>query len=179
MNKKMMKFSLLSVSLILTSAGAVTSAIPSMSATYATRSLSAVELLTTAPSFMVTIFVLISSFIARKIGQKQTVIIGLVIASICGILPLFSQSYSIVLASRARLGIGFGLINSLAVSMIAAFYHGDERASMIGFQSAFQGFGAALMTFVAGQLVQFGWQYTFLVYAISLPILVCFVCSYT
>ncbi|OQO62612.1 hypothetical protein BH732_07710 [Enterococcus faecium] len=42
MNKKMMKFSLLSVSLILTSAGAVTSAIPSMSATYATRSLSAV-----------------------------------------------------------------------------------------------------------------------------------------
>ncbi|HGM6079778.1 TPA: MFS transporter, partial [Enterococcus faecium] len=76
MNKKMMKFSLLSVSLILTSAGAVTSAIPSMSATYATRSLSAVELLTTAPSFMVTIFVLISSFIARKIGQKQTVIIG-------------------------------------------------------------------------------------------------------
>lgn len=98
MNKKMMKFSLLSVSLILTSAGAVTSAIPSMSATYATRSLSAVELLTTAPSFMVTIFVLISSFIARKIGQKQTVIIGLVIASICGILPLFSQSYSIVLA---------------------------------------------------------------------------------
>ena len=175
MNKKMMKFSLLSVSLILTSAGAVTSAIPSMSATYATRSLSAVELLTTAPSFMVTIFVLFSSFIARRIGQKQTVIIGLVIASICGILPLFSQSYSIVLASRAGLGIGFGLINSLAVSMIAAFYHGDERASMIGFQSAFQGFGAALMTFVAGQLVQFGWQYTFLVYAISLPILILFV----
>ncbi|PQC20855.1 hypothetical protein CUN37_12715 [Enterococcus faecium] len=175
MNKKMMKFSLLSVSLILTSAGAVTSAIPSMSATYVTRSLSAVELLTTAPSFMVTIFVLISSFIARKIGQKQTVIIGLVIASICGILPLFSQSYSIVLASRAGLGIGFGLINSLAVSMIAAFYHGDERASMIGFQSAFQGFGAALMTFVAGQLVQLGWQYTFLIYAISLPILVLFV----
>ncbi|EGP5401674.1 MFS transporter [Enterococcus faecium] len=175
MNKKMMKFSLLSVSLILTSAGAVTSAIPSMSATYATRSLSAVELLTTAPSFMVTIFVLFSSFIARRIGQKQTVIIGLVIASICGVLPLFSQSYSIVLASRAGLGIGFGLINSLAVSMIAAFYHGDERASMIGFQSAFQGFGAALMTFVAGQLVQFGWQYTFLVYAISLPILILFV----
>ena len=111
MNKKMMKFSLLSVSLILTSAGAVTSAIPSMSATYATRSLSAVELLTTAPSFMVTIFVLISSFIARKIGQKQTVIIGLVIASICGILPLFSQSYSIVLASRAGLGIGLSLIH--------------------------------------------------------------------
>lgn len=116
-----------------------------------------------------------SSFIARRIGQKQTVIIGLVIASICGVLPLFSQSYSIVLASRAGLGIGFGLINSLAVSMIAAFYHGDERASMIGFQSAFQGFGAALMTFVARQLVQFGWQYTFLVYAISLPILILFV----
>ena len=59
--------------------------------------------------------------------------------------------------------------------MIAAFYHGDERASMIGFQSAFQGFGAALMTFVAGQLVQFSWQYTFLVCAISLPILILFV----
>ncbi len=103
MNKKMMKFSLLSVSLILTSAGAVTSAIPSMSATYASRSLSAVELLTTAPSFMVTIFVLFSSFIARRIGQKQTVIIGLVIASICGVSPLLAKlQYRLSFTSWAR-----------------------------------------------------------------------------
>ncbi|WP_025684856.1 MFS transporter [Paenibacillus maysiensis] len=170
----LMKFSLLSVSLILTSSTAISAAIPQLSQSFSGYSLSSIELLTTIPSFMVMIFVLLSSFIARKIGQKQTIIIGLIITGVCGIIPVFVDNYMLLLISRAGLGIGFGLMNSLAVSMISSFYTGNERATLIGFQSAFQGLGAALLTFLAGYLLSFGWHYSFLVYALAFPILVLF-----
>ncbi|GEO46228.1 MFS transporter [Companilactobacillus kimchii] len=171
----LMKFSLLSISLVLTSAGAISGNIPAMAKTFSNESLSSVEMLTTIPALMVVIFVILSSFIAKKIGQKQTVILGLIIALISGIIPAFSSNFTVVLVSRALLGVGFGLFNSLAVSMISDYFTGDERAQLIGFQSAFQGLGTAIMTYVAGQLLKVNWHVTFWIYAIILPILVLFI----
>jgi MFS family permease len=171
----LMKFSLLSVSLVLTSSTAISAAIPKMAETFQGYSLSAIELLTTIPSFMVMIFVFLSSFIAKALGQKKTVVLGLILTGVCGIIPFFFSNYVIVLLSRAGLGIGFGLMNSLAVSMISLFFSGQERATLIGFQSAFQGLGAAGMTFIAGQLLNNGWQSAFLVYALSFLILPLFI----
>lgn len=171
----LMKFSLLSISLVLTSAGAISGNIPAMAKTFSNESLSSVEMLTTIPALMVVVFVLLSSFIAKWIGQKQTVVLGLVIALISGIVPAFSNNFNVVLISRAMLGVGFGLFNSLAVSMIGDYFTGDERAQLIGFQSAFQGLGTAIMTYVAGQLLKVNWHVTFWIYAIILPILVLFI----
>lgn len=171
----LMKFSLLSISLVLTSAGAISGNIPAMAKTFSNESLSSVEVLTTIPALMVVIFVILSSFIAKKIGQKQTVILGLIIALISGIIPAFSSNFTVVLASRAMLGVGFGLFNSLAVSMISDYFTGDERAQLIGFQSAFQGLGTAIMTYIAGQLLKVNWHVTFWIYAIILPILALFI----
>ncbi|AUI72018.1 MFS transporter [Companilactobacillus alimentarius] len=171
----LMKFSLLSISLVLTSAGAISGNIPAMAKTFSNESLSSVEMLTTIPALMVVIFVLLSSFIAKWIGQKQTVVLGLVIALISGIVPVFSTNFTVVLISRGTLGIGFGLFNSLAVSMISDYFTGNERAQLIGFQSAFQGLGTAIMTYVAGQLLKINWHVTFWIYAIILPILALFI----
>ncbi|WP_238333957.1 MFS transporter [Companilactobacillus halodurans] len=171
----LMRFSLLSISLVLTSAGAISGNIPAMAKTFSNESLSSVEMLTTIPALMVVIFVLLSSFIAKWIGQKQTVILGLVIALISGLVPVFSNDFTVILVSRATLGVGFGLFNSLAVSMISDYFTGDERAQLIGFQSAFQGLGTAIMTYVAGQLLKVDWHVTFWIYAIILPILALFI----
>lgn len=171
----LMKFSLLSISLVLTSAGAISGNIPAMAKTFSNESLSSVEMLTTIPALMVVVFVLLSSFIAKWIGQKQTVILGLIIALVSGIVPAFSNNFTVVLISRAMLGVGFGLFNSLAVSMISDYFTGDERAQLIGFQSAFQGLGTAIMTYIAGQLLKVNWHVTFWIYAIILPILALFI----
>ncbi|MGM0215848.1 MFS transporter [Enterococcus sp. AZ109] len=168
------KIALLSISLVLTSAGAISGSIPSLAQQFPNEPLSSIELLTTIPALMVVIFVLLSDLVAKKIGAKQTVLVGLVIALVCGVVPAISENFTVILVSRAGLGIGFGLFNSLAVSLIGAFYDGNERASMIGFQSAFQGLGAAAMTFVAGHLSKQGWQPPFYIYLIILPIIALF-----
>lgn len=171
----LMKLSLLSISLVLTSTTAVASAIPLMKETFASQSLSSIELITTMPSIMITIFVLLSVPIANKIGAKTTVIIGLIISLISGVVPVITQNFLLILLSRAGLGIGFGLFNSLAISLINDFFVGNERVRMIGFQSAFQGLGSAILTFFAGQFLKFNWHLSFAVYLIIGPILLLFI----
>ncbi len=61
----------------------------------------------------------------------------------------------------------FGIFNSLAVSMIAVMYQGNTRATMLGWRAAVEQIGQAVLTFVAGLLLNFGWQATFLVYLLA------------
>lgn len=122
------------------------------------------------------IMIIASGFIARKIGDKATVTAGLVIAAIFGIIPfLFTGNFWVIMGSRIGLGVGFGLINSLAVSMIAKFFSGDEKATLMGFRSAFESLGQSLMTLAAGFLVLLSWNSSFLVYLLAVPILILFV----
>lgn len=100
----LMKFSLLSISLVLTSAYAISPALPAMIEQFSDHSRANVELLSTIPSFSVMIMVLASGFIARKIGDKTTVILGLVLASIFGVIPFFTTNFWVIMGSRICLG---------------------------------------------------------------------------
>lgn len=168
------RFALLSISLVLTSANALSPAIPQMIKSFPDQSVSSIELLVTVPAFSVMILVLLSSYISKKVGEKLPVCIGLVLVTVFGIFPFFTSSYMLILVSRIFLGAGFGLINSFAVSLISEFYKGSQKASMMGFRSGFEGLGQAIMTFVAGLLLAFGWKYTTLVYLIAIPIFLLF-----
>lgn len=172
--KNIMKISLLSISLVLTSTAAISSTIPLMKEYFFNYSLSSIELLTTVPSLMIMIFILLSDLISRKIGSKNTVISGLVIALISGVIPVFIKDYSIILISRMGLGIGFGLFNSLAITLINDLFSGNEKIQMIGFQGAFQGLGSALLTFLAGQFLKVDWNMAFAIYFIIIPIIILF-----
>ncbi len=172
--KQIFIFSLLSISFLLTSYGAISAGIPLIQAAFPNQDLSSIELLSTIPSFAVLIFVLLSSFISKKIGSKETVVLGLVLAVVSGIVPYFSNSFSLILISRFTMGIGLGLYNSLAVSLISDFFEGDLRAKLIGYQSAVQGLGSASLTFIAGKLMISGWHNMFLVYFAGIPCLILF-----
>ena len=121
------------------------------------------------------ISVLISSFIAKKIGYKQTASLGLLIVAVSGILPVFVSNFYLILISRAMLGFGIGLFNSLTVALVNSFYQGKDRAKMYGLQSAFEGAGGIFITFIAGQLFKIGWQAPFLAYAIAIPVCIVFI----
>lgn len=172
----LMKFSLLSISLLLTSSNAISGVMPALIKQFPDQPRANVELLSTVPSFSMIIMIIASGFIARKIGDKATVTAGLVIAAIFGVIPFFvTNSFWVIMGSRIGLGVGFGLINSLAVSMIAKFFSGDEKATLMGFRSAFESLGQSVMTLVAGFLVLLSWNSSFLVYFLAVPILILFV----
>ncbi|MDY8022064.1 MFS transporter [Paenibacillus polymyxa] len=173
-NKVLFKAALLSISLVLTSASAISAVIPMMLNQLSGVSSSLIESVVTIPSFSMMLFVLLSGPISSQLGKKNTVLLGLLLVVIGGILPMFTTNITWILALRLVLGAGLGMFNSLAVSLISDFFEGDERAQLVGFQSAVQGLGSSLATFVAGQLALIDWQFAFLCYAITIPIALLF-----
>lgn len=172
-DKWITKVSFLGISFMLTSAYAINGALPQMTKSLGV-SATEVQALATTPSIVVTVFVLLSSFIAAKLGDKKTIILGMLLVGFAGIVPFFVSSYAAILVSRMVLGAGFGIFNSLAVSMIAVMYQGQTRATMLGWRAAVEQIGQAVLTFVAGLLLNFGWHTTFLVYLLAFPILYLF-----
>jgi len=172
---KLLKISLLSASLLVACAPAINANIPAMAEAFPTIPLPMVEMLTTISSMFLMISVLTSSFIAKRLGYKQTIVLGLIIVAISGIIPAFVQNFYIILISRAMLGFGIGLFNSLLVSMISYFYDGKERTSLFGVQSACEGLGGMSITFIAGQLLKINWQAPFYAYLIAVPVTMLFI----
>ena len=172
------KFSLLSISILLMSHLAISPVIPNLFRLYNAQNpnigLASVESLATIPAMMITVFVLLSNFIIKGIGKKNTVLLGLAMIFIFGLVPVFTINFKIVFISRLLLGAGIGLFNSLSISMISDFFDEDTRGTMIGMRTAFLNIGKALTTFISGYLIVYGVQYTFLVYALALPIFVLF-----
>jgi len=168
------KFSILLVSVVTTSAPAINANIPALAKAFPTVPLSQVELLTTIPSFFLMLSILFSSWVAQKLGLKQTVMLGVAITLVAGLTPVFTNSFGLILISRAAFGLGVGLFNSLLVTIISSFYKGQERSKLIGFQSIFEGLGGVLVTFIAGQLMNFGWHASFWAYLITIPALIFF-----
>ena len=172
------KFSLLSISILLMSHLAISPVIPNLYKFYhesnSNIGLASVESLATIPAMMITIFVLLSNGVIKFIGKKNTVLLGLLLIFIFGIVPAFTTNFKVVLISRLFLGAGIGLFNSLSISMISDFFDEEHRGTMIGLRTAFLNIGKALTTFISGYLLIYGIQYTFLVYALALPIFIIF-----
>ena len=172
------KFSLLSISILLMSHLAISPVIPSLYNFYNEQNsnigLASVESLATIPAMMITIFVLLSNVVIKFLGKKNTVLLGLIIIFIFGLVPVFTSNFKLVLISRLFLGVGIGLFNSLSISLISDFFDDSTRGTMIGLRTAFLNIGKALTTFISGYLVILGVQYTFLVYSLALPIFILF-----
>ena len=167
------KGAILSISLMLTSSQAINGVIPQMKQSLGI-SQSQSELLGTAPSITVILFILLSSYFAKRIGMKKTIILGLFLAGIGGIIPVFTATFQTVLISRVILGAGLGLYNSLAVTYISSLYSGNTRATLLGIRNSMEALGQTILIFLAGVLVNINWTASFLVYAIAFPVALLF-----
>ncbi|WP_165964720.1 MFS transporter [Periweissella cryptocerci] len=175
-NKITAKLAILSISLLLTSVNAMNGTLPlmkeSMHLTVAQG-----ESLLTVSSLSVVIMVLASTTIAKLLGTKRTIVLGLILTGIAGSLPIFLNTYVPFMLSRIALGAGLGLFNSIAVAIIQEMYAGNTRASMLGFRNAAEPLGQAMMTVVAGLLMAISWHLSYAVYLIAFPILIFFLLS--
>ena len=165
----------LSLSFMLTCAMAISGAIPAMIEAFPGYSRSSVEFLLSVTSFMMMLMVALSPIISRYIPERLIVITGLVIYTISGITPVFIQSYPVMFISRILLGLGTGLINTKAISMIGERFTGELQQKLQGIRCSMETLGQTILTLVAGQLLVFGWNYSFLIYGASLIILILFV----
>ncbi|WP_159560640.1 MFS transporter [Streptococcus halichoeri] len=167
------KFSLLSLSLMMISPFSVSPAIPQMIRYYQRYGYQegAITLLFSLSSFAILATLLLTPVLSRWLNERQTIISGLLLIALGGTLPVFSQAYQLVFLSRLILGLGIGLINARAISMISERFLGTKRIKMLGYRASAEVLGSAAFTLLAGYLLVFGWSKAFMIYAFSLVIL--------
>ena len=168
------KVSILSLSLVLITSFSISSALPAMFDYYQGYSTGQVELLVSLPSFGIMAMLLLNGVLERLFPERLQLTLGLLILSISGTAPFWYQGYYFVFATRLLFGIGVGMLNAKAISIISERYHGKTRIQMLGFRGSAEVVGASILTLAVGQLLAFGWTATFLAYAAGLVVLVLF-----
>ncbi len=161
----------LSLSLLICSAFAVSSCVPEMMKDFPEQSRSSLELLMSAPSFAMLTMIALTPIISKFLSERFMVIAGLSIFGIAGLVPVFVKSYMLIFTARIFMGIGIGLLNAKAVSMIGERFTGELRSRLQGIRCSMETLGQSALMLVVGFLLPYGWNYAFLVYASAFVIL--------
>lgn len=173
-NRTMLKVALLSTCLIWASINAITANVPEMAKSFSDVPLYVIELIATVPSLFQMLAVLFSGFVSKGLGLKRTTMLGLLLCGVAGVVPVFIQNFYLLFLSRCVFGVGCGLIVPSVLTLIIGLFDGAERSSMIGLQGSVGGLGSAASALAAGQLLAFGWNWSFAVYVFSFAVLALF-----
>ena len=112
-----------------------------------------IELLASLPSFGIMIMLLLNGFLEKIFPERLQISLGLLILSLSGTAPFWYQAYSFVFGTRILFGLGVGMINAKAISIISERYQGKTRIKMLGLRGSAEVVGASLITLAVGQLL--------------------------
>ncbi|PKN84954.1 MAG: hypothetical protein CVU46_12635 [Chloroflexi bacterium HGW-Chloroflexi-8] len=172
-NSKLIKPAILSLSFLsVLSGAAVSPALGQIRLAFPNASDLAIQMILTLPPLLVIPVSLFSGRLAMVFRKRQLLFVGLVIYILGGLGGGFANSLTMLLVTRALLGIGNGVVAPLSLSLIADFYEGNERANTMGLSSAMATLSGVIMPLISGWLAVFSWRYAFACYLVSLP--VCF-----
>ena len=102
--------------------------------------------------FWFLIFSVPTGMLMNKIGRKKTVLLSLIITVISLLLPIFGESFGLMLVSFSLLGIGNALMQTSLNPLVAAVTSGKNLASTLTFGQ----FVKAIASFMAPYIAMWG-----------------------
>jgi fucose permease len=102
--------------------------------------------------FWFLIFSVPTGMLMNRIGRKNTVLLSLVVTVVSLLLPLFGESYGLMLVSFSLLGIGNALMQTSLNPLITNIIKGDSLASTMTFGQ----FVKAIASFMAPYIAMWG-----------------------
>lgn len=173
--KPSLTLSILSLSLLTVMAGAaVAPALSVILEHFAGSSQMLVQMIISVPALFIVLTNLIFPKLCRRFGAKALVLIGLLLYTVGGCAAGAFDNIFLVLAMRALVGMGVGIIMPLSTGLLAYYYHPDRQAALMGYSSAMNQLGGVIATLLAGILAGISWRFSFLVYLMGLlSILLC------
>lgn len=122
--------------------------------------------------FWFLIFSVPTGMLMNKIGRKRTVLISLIVTTVSLIIPLFGDSYNVMLLSFSLLGIGNALMQTSLNPLVSNLISSDKLASTLTFGQFVKAIASFLAPIIAawGATTLFptfglGWRSLFMIYA--------------
>lgn len=102
--------------------------------------------------FWFLIFSVPTGMLMSRIGQKKTVLLSLVVTFVSLLLPIFGDSYTLMLLSFSLLGIGNALMQTSLNPLLSNIVRGEQLASSLTFGQ----FVKAIASFLAPYIAMWG-----------------------
>jgi len=132
-----------------------------------------VPLLLSLPALCIALGAPLAGYIADKVGRRQLLIASMFVYAVCGVSPLFLDSYWMVFGSRLLVGVCEAFLMTCSTTLIGDYFKGDDRNKWLGSQAAVASLTAMCLFPLAGYLgATYGWKGPFALYALSLPLAV-------
>lgn len=159
----------LSLSLLTVMAGAaVAPALGVIEQYFAGESKLLVQMIISIPAVFIVITNLIFPGLCKHLKSKTLVMAGLILYTAGGCSAGLFNSIQAVLAARALVGIGVGIVMPLSTGLIAYYFPKEKQEKMMGLSSAMNQMGGVIATLLAGLLASVNWRASFLVYLMGL-----------
>lgn len=126
-----------------------------------------VRLAMTITSLMIAVSAPVSGLVADRIGRRPLLVSCLVLYAAGGTAGYFVTDLSLLVATRALLGIAIGGIMTAVSATITDWFDGPRRASFLGLQQAFASLGGVVFLPLAGVLAAVDWRAPFFLYGLG------------
>ncbi|MGI6722687.1 MAG: MFS transporter [Anaerovoracaceae bacterium] len=167
-NKKL-AVSILSLSLLTVMAGAaVAPALDVIREHFSSAGSFAIQMVISMPAIFIVLTNLVFPELCRRIRVRSLLMIGLLLYTVGGVAAGAMNSIGMVLAARALVGIGVGIVMPLSTGLLPYYFSRDKQDILMGYASAMNQMGAAVATLISGVLATFSWRASFLVYLMGL-----------
>ncbi|MGM9591706.1 MAG: MFS transporter [Oscillospiraceae bacterium] len=168
-NQKTLTVSILSLSLLTVMAGAaVAPALGVIKEYFADSDQLFVQMIISMPALFIVLTNLFFGRLAERFGARTLVISGLLLYTAGGCAAGLFDSIGLVLAMRALVGIGVGIIMPLSTGLLSYYFPPERQEGLMGWSSAMNQMGGVAATLISGLLANISWRLSFLVYLMGL-----------
>ncbi|SEW10681.1 MFS transporter [Natrinema salifodinae] len=171
---------LLAATLPALSGGIVNPVLPAIEAAFSSVPNAGVlaQLVSTLTGLIIAVFAPIIGVLVDRYGRKPVLIVSMIIYGIGPSSAYFLDSLYLILGTRVFLGIAVAGIMVSVTTLIADYFTGKRRETVMGWQGAMMPFGAAVAMVAGGVMADLNWRTVFLTYLVALlmvPLVVRFV----
>ena len=106
-----------------------------------------------------------------RYGRRLVLVLSLILYSLAGSSGLWLADLTAILIGRAALGLSVAGLAVVSNTLLGDYFQGSERASFVGIQAAFIGFGGVAFVSAGGLLADVNWRAPFWVYLAALPMI--------
>lgn len=165
-----LKAAILTMSFIQMATNAVSSILADIAAQFPETSVTAIQYLMTFPNLLVVVVSVFSAKLSEKFAKRNLAATGLIFAGLAGGGSfVFHGSLAVLYLWAGMLGVGIGLTVPVANSLISDYFTGEEKDTLLGYQTSAANVGSMMMTFFGGMLATIAWYYDYLVYFLAIP----------
>ena len=127
-----------------------------------------VKMMVVVPNLFIAIFSPVFGYLAPKVGKLKLLFCAVLLYALAGTAGYYLPTIYHIIVMRAVLGVSIAAILTVITTLIADYFDGPERSSLIGMQTMFMSVGSTVYGFVAGVLADISWRNIFWLYGMAI-----------